>query len=300
MSINMVGPCIIKFGTAEPKAYYLPRILSGEDYWCQGYSEPEAGSDLASLSMKCVRDGTDFILNGSKIWTTHAHFANRMFCLVRTRFEGKPQTGISFLLFEMDMPGISVEPILSASGEHEVNQVFFENVRIPQTALLGDENKGWTVAKHLLELERGSGSSVGLEVKLDYLKCLCKSFVDIDPALGQRISKAEIELEAIKFTELRVLSDISVGASPGPAAPLLKIQRTEITQKLDELAMNIAGQLTAPKQPEALSPSWNAPAIGPPDMLVIFPSYLNNRAATIYGGSNEIQRNIMAKTVLGL
>ena len=131
MSINMVGPCIIKFGTEDQKSFFLPRILSGEDYWCQGYSEPEAGSDLASLNMKCVPDGDDYILNGSKIWTTHAQFANRMFCLVRTRTDGKPQTGISFLLLEMDTPGITVEPILSASGEHEVNQVFFENVRVP-------------------------------------------------------------------------------------------------------------------------------------------------------------------------
>ena len=166
MGLGMVGPCIIGYGTPEQKAFYLPRLLAGEDYWCQGYSEPQSGSDLASLSLKAVRDGDSYILNGSKIWTTHAHHANRMFCLVRTDSEGKPQQGITFLLLEMDVPGITVDPIITLAGEHELNQVFFDNVRVPVSGRLGEENDGWTVAKYLLEFERSGGSSAGLEAAL--------------------------------------------------------------------------------------------------------------------------------------
>ena len=162
MGLRMVGPCIMRYGTSEQKAHYLPRLLAGEDYWCQGYSEPGAGSDLASLQLSATSDGDDYVLNGSKIWTTHAHWANRMFCLVRTRFEGKPQAGITFLLLDMNSPGLVVKPIITLAGEHEVNQVFFDDVRVPKANRLGEENDGWTVAKFLLEFERGGGSSPGL------------------------------------------------------------------------------------------------------------------------------------------
>jgi alkylation response protein AidB-like acyl-CoA dehydrogenase len=175
MGLRMVGPCIMKYGTPAQKAFFLPRILTGEDYWCQGYSEPGAGSDLASLSTRADSDGDDYVLNGSKIWTTHAHFANRMFCLVRTRFEGKPQAGITFLLLEMDTPGLSVRPIITLAGEHEVNQVFFDNVRAPKSGRLGAENDGWTVAKYLLEFERGGASAPGLKVSLARVRAMAST-----------------------------------------------------------------------------------------------------------------------------
>ncbi len=166
MGLRMVGPCIMGYGTADQKAYYLPRILAGQDYWCQGYSEPGSGSDLASLQMRADSDGDDYVLNGSKIWITQAHHANRMFCLVRTKFDGKPQQGITFLLLEMNTPGITVKPIVTLAGDHEVNQVFFDDVRVPKSGRLGEENRGWTVAKYLLEFERGGGSAPGLKVAL--------------------------------------------------------------------------------------------------------------------------------------
>src|SRR5215472_10778225 len=174
MGLRMVAPAIMRYGTDEQRAHYLPRILSGEDYWCQGYSEPGSGSDLASLQLRAVSDGDDYVLNGSKIWTTHAHFANRMFCLVRTRFEGKPQAGITFLLLNMASPGITVKPIVTLAHEHEVNQVFFDNVRVPREYRLGAENDGWTVAKYLLEFERGGGSAAGLKVSLGRIRELAR------------------------------------------------------------------------------------------------------------------------------
>ncbi|HVK40991.1 MAG TPA: acyl-CoA dehydrogenase family protein, partial [Phenylobacterium sp.] len=170
MGLRMVGPVIMGFGTPEQKAHYLPRILSGEDYWCQGYSEPQAGSDLAALRLRAVRDGDHYVLSGSKLWTTHAHRANRMFCLVRTSAEGKPQAGITFLLLDMATPGVRVRPIITLAGEHEVNEVFFEDVRVPVSGRVGEENKGWTVAKYLLEFERGGGSAPGLQVMLDRVR----------------------------------------------------------------------------------------------------------------------------------
>ena len=302
MGLNMVGPCIIGYGTEEQKAFYLPRILAGEDYWCQGYSEPGSGSDLASLSLKAESDGDDYILNGSKIWTTHAHHANRMFCLVRTSTDGKPQTGITFLLLEMNTPGIKVDPIITLAGEHEVNQVFFDNVRVPKAGRLGKENDGWTVAKYLLEFERSGGSSAGLEVALERIKRLAGTLehpVEKDD-MCQRITQAEIRLEAIKITEQRVMAALSLGQNPGAAASMLKMQRTETMQSIDQLAVAAGGQYVAPFQIEALMPGHNADFVGSEDLLPVMPRYLNNRAASIYGGSNEVQRNIIAKAVLGL
>ena len=300
MGLRMVGPCILGYGTPEQKAHYLPRILSGEDYWCQGYSEPGAGSDLAALQLRAVSDGDDYVLTGTKLWTTHAHFANRMFCLVRTRFEGKPQAGITFLLLDMATPGISVKPIVTLAGDHEVNQVFFDEVRVPKTGRLGGENEGWTVAKYLLEFERGGGSAPGLKVGLDRLGAVASAEGPVDPQVRRRLAEAEIAVAAIDATERRVLSALAAGQKPGPAASMLKTQGTEAMQAIDELALEMAGAYAAVQQPEARAPNSNASAVGPERSLTAMARYLNDRAASIYGGSNEIQRDIIARLVLGL
>jgi alkylation response protein AidB-like acyl-CoA dehydrogenase len=307
MGLKMVGPCIMRFGTPAQKAFYLPRILSGEDYWCQGYSEPGSGSDLASLQLRAEPDGEDYVLNGSKIWTTQAHFANRMFCLVRTRTEGKPQAGISFLLLEMDTPGVSVKPIITLAGDHEVNQVFFDNVRVPMANRLGEENQGWTVAKYLLEFERGGGMAASLKVGLSRLKAMamCETsdaggkLID-DPAFRRGYAEAAVRVEAIEVTEHRVLATLASGGAPGPASSMLKTQATEMIQRLDELAVEACGFYAGYDQIEARKPGANIPAAGPDYALLAMARYLYNRAASIYGGSNEIQRNIMAQLLLGL
>ncbi len=300
MGLGMVGPCIIGYGTPEQKAYYLPRILAGEDYWCQGYSEPQSGSDLASLSLRAERDGDHYVLNGSKIWTTHAHHANRMFCLVRTRTEGKPQEGITFLLLEMETPGITVDPIITLAGEHELNQVFFDDVRVPVSGRLGEENDGWTVAKYLLAFERSGGSSAGLEAALNRLRAHVVCSEECDDRLRARLELAAIQLDSILVTEQRVVASLSAGHPPGPAASMLKVQRTEMMQRIDELAIEAAGPYAAVHEPATWLPDSNLEPVGPADLCVATARYLNNRAGSIYGGSNEVQRNIMAKAVLGL
>jgi acyl-CoA dehydrogenase len=301
MGLKMVGPVIMGYGTPEQKAYYLPRILAGEDYWCQGYSEPGAGSDLAALQLRARVDGDHYVLDGSKIWTTHAHWANRMFCLVRTKADGKPQAGITFLLLEMNTPGISVKPIITLAGEHEVNQVFFDNVRVPVANRIGDENAGWTVAKYLLEFERGGGSAAGLKVNYGRLCELARAEGLLeDPAYRAKLAAAGTALEAIEMTEHRVMTALASGKNPGPASSMLKTQGTEALQRLDELAVEGAGHYAAVDQHEARGPGANLPVIGPDHSLTAMARYLNNRAATIYGGSNEIQRDIMARLVLGL
>jgi len=297
MGLRMVAPAIMRFGSSEQKARYLPRILSGEDYWCQGYSEPGAGSDLASLQMKAVADGDDYVLSGSKIWTTHAHWATHMFCLVRTSTEGKPQAGITFLLVEMDRPGIRVDPILTLAGEHEVNQVFFDEVRTPRADRLGEENQGWTVAKHLLEFERGGGYAAGLEAGLCRLR---EAGAADDPDQRRRLAEAQIAALAIDVTERRVLSALAGGANPGPASSILKAQGSEALQRQDELAVAHLGAWAAVHQPAAREAGSNAALIGPEHGRTTMARYLNNRAASIYGGSNEIQRDIIARLVLGL
>ena len=307
MGLRMVGPCIMRYGNEAQKAHYLPRILSGEDYWCQGYSEPGSGSDLASLQLKAVSDGGDYVLNGSKIWTTHAHWANRMFILVRTKFDGKPQGGITFLLLDMQSPGITVKPIVTLAGEHEVNQVFFDDVRVPKANRLGEENDGWTVAKYLLEFERGGGSGAGLKISLGRIRELAaketgddgERLID-DPSFAGRLAAAAVAVEAIEMTEHRVMSALSSGKNPGPASSMLKMQGTEAMQRLDELAIEAIGVYAAVDQHEARLPGSNVAPIGPPDGLLAMARYLNNRAASIYGGSNEIQRDIIARLVLGL
>ncbi|MBV9331055.1 MAG: acyl-CoA dehydrogenase family protein [Alphaproteobacteria bacterium] len=307
MGLRMVAPAIMRFGTEAQKEHYLPRILSGEDYWCQGYSEPEAGSDLASLKLRAGIESDHYVLEGAKIWTTHAHWASHMFCLVRTRFEGKPQAGITFLLLDMTSPGIRVRPILTLAGEHEVNEVVFDRVQVPKSNRLGEENDGWSVAKYLLEFERGGGSAAGLKVSLMRLRSLAATergdeapALIEDPVFARKLAEAEVLIEAIEMTEHRVISAIAAGNNPGPASSLLKMQGTEAIQRLDEIAVEAAGVYALVDQPAARTPDTNTAAIGPSHSLCVMPRYLNNRAASIYGGSNEIQRNIIAKLVLGL
>ena len=307
MGLRMCGPMLMKFGTREQKDFYLPRILSGDDYWCQGYSEPGSGSDLASLQCKAVRDGDHYVINGTKIWTTHAHFANRMFCLVRTDNSGKPQEGITFLLIDMDSAGIKVEPIITLSGDHEVNQVFFDDVRVPVKNLVGKENDGWTVAKYLLEFERGGSAAPGLEVGIQKVRALASkeqtgtgSNLMEDSNFAAKLSALEIDIQALEFTEHRILSAMNAGQNPGPASSMLKTKATELRQQVDEIAVEAIQYYAAPDQMSARQTGSNVAPIGPAEALTAVPAYLNNRAGSIYGGSNEVQRNIMAKLVLGL
>ncbi|MBI1186032.1 MAG: acyl-CoA dehydrogenase [Alphaproteobacteria bacterium] len=299
MGLQMCGPVIMRFGTPAQKDFFLPRILSGEHYWCQGYSEPGSGSDLASLQLKAVRDGDDYVLDGTKIWTTHAHFANWMFVLARTRSEGKPQAGISFLLVDMATPGLSVTPIISTSGDHEVNQVFFDGVRVPAANLVGAENDGWTVAKYLLEFERGGAYAARLEGALSKVRrTAVEEGMTDDPAFMRRLADLDIDIAGVGATERRIISALSAGANPGAASSMLKTRGTETMQRITELALEAAGVYAAPDYAPArrAHTNWRP---GPDHAVPAAARYLNARASTIYGGSSEIQRNILAKT-LGL
>lgn len=307
MSLGMCGPMLIGCGSKAQQEQYLPRILSGEDYWCQGYSEPGSGSDLASLKLKATSDGDHYRLNGSKIWTSHAHYANKMFLLVRTNDQGKPQEGITFLLLDMATPGIRVEPILFASGTHEVNQVFFDDVRVPKVNVVGEENKGWQVAKYLLEFERGgSTGNAARKVGLARLRTLAgmipqgESTLADDTDFIRKLDETAVQLEAIQFTEFRMMAALSKGQRPGPESSVLKALSAEMQQQLTELAVEAMGQYSAVHQPEARTVGSNVSTVGPEDGVVAFSRYFNLRASSIAGGSNEVQRNIMAKLVLGL
>jgi acyl-CoA dehydrogenase len=301
MGLGMCGPMLIGHGTDQQRAHYLPRILSGEDYWCQGYSEPGAGSDLAALALRAHRDGDHYVLNGTKIWTTHAHHANRMFLLARTRTDGKPQQGITFLLLDMHSPGIRVEPIVFVSGEHEVNQVFFDDVRVPVTNRVGAENNGWTVAKYLLEFERGGGGSARMQVAMTRLKRLAARIgIDTDAAFRRKLDETAVKLEAIQYTEFRIMAALAQGQAPGPESSILKNLGADMTQRISELAVEALGGYGAVHQPGARTVASNQRVIGPIEGVVTVPNYLNFRAASIAGGSNEVQKNIVAKLVLGL
>ncbi len=300
MGLRMVGPCLMHYGTDEQKRTLLPRILSGEDYWCQGYSEPGSGSDLASLRTRADPDGDDYIINGSKIWTTHAHFANRMFGLVRTRFEGKPQAGITFLLIDMKAPGVAVQPIVTLAGEHELNAVFFDNVRVPKANRVGQENDGWTVAKYLLEFERGGQYAPGLKVRLQRLREIAKRSLEPNEGAWSSLAALEMAVSAMEVTEHRVMTALASGGNPGPMSSMLKTQGTETMQRIEELAVEIGGSYAAVEQPHARAPGSNAPPIGPDGNVEAISRYLNGRAASIYGGSNEVQRSVMARLILGL
>lgn len=285
MGLKMVAPVIMHYGSPEQKAMLLPRILSGEDRWCQGYSEPGSGSDLASLKLRAVRDGDHYVLNGSKIWTTHAHFANRMFCLVRTSTEGRPQTGITFLLLEMNTPGITVSPIHTLAGEHEFNQVFFDDVRVPVSGRLGEENDGWTVAKHLLTFERSGRYAPGLAAFLDMVREAAQATGWLEhEGNRERLAREAIAVDALRAIELAGLE----GGGPADAVrpSMLKVLGTETSQRIDLLALEIAA-------------GWEGPVEDAPDAIAIaMPKYLNNRAASIYAGSNEIQRDLIARVVV--
>ena len=307
MGLRMVGPVIMKFGTDEQKNYYLPRICSGDDTWCQGYSEPGSGSDLASLQTRAIVDGDDYVVNGTKIWTTGAQFADRMFCLVRTSTEGKKQEGISFILIDMDTPGITIEPIITMAGDHEVNQVFFDDVRVPITNRVGDENAGWTVAKYLLEFERGGAAyATTLAAALEKLRAIAESesqnggrLID-DPTFAAKLAALEVKQRAAQATEHRIMSDIAQRGRPGPASSMMKLVGSETNQGMSELAVEATQYYAAAFQPEARVPGNNVMPIGPAKSVPVMPKYLNYRAATIYAGSSEVQRNIISKLVLGL
>ncbi len=302
---RMCGPVLMKFGNAAQKSFYLPRILSGEDYWCQGYSEPGSGSDLASLQTKAVRDGDHYVVNGTKIWTTHAHFANRMFCLVRTAQTGKNQEGITFILIDMKTPGLKVMPIITLAGDHEVNQVFFDNVRVPVENRVGEEGQGWTIAKYLLEFERGGAYAGALQAKLKSVREAAAIERNDGVRLGddaefaRKLAEIDIDITGLMVTEHRVMSQLASGQNPGPSSSLLKARGTETAQRLSELGTEAIAFYIAPFEPEARKQGSNVTPVAPMHGLTFMPQYLNTRAATIYGGSSEVQRNIMAKLILG-
>ena len=302
LGLLMLAPVIMAFGSEQQKKELLPKILAGEHYWCQGYSEPGAGSDLASLQLKAESEGDHYIVNGSKIWTTHAHVADHIFCLVRTDGSGKPQQGISFLLVDMDSPGVTVEPILTMAGDHEVNQVFFDDVRVPKDNRIGEENKGWSYAKYLLEFERGGGfSAPRIQHELDRLRALVAENAriiegfDADGDIARRMARIEIDLKALEITELRILSAVSGGGNPGPESSILKHNTVRLEQAINELSVDVLGYRGFP-----MDPMDNGDPTRPDFTSSVVPRYLNNRAASIFGGSQEVQRNIIAKMVLGL
>jgi alkylation response protein AidB-like acyl-CoA dehydrogenase len=309
MSLTMCGPVIMRYGTPEQQAFFLPRILSGEHYWCQGYSEPQSGSDLASLRCRAERVGDHYLINGQKLWTTHAHYANWIFMLVRTGQEGPPQAGISFIVLPMDSPGVTVRPILSMSGEHEVNEVFFDNVQVPAANLIGEENKGWSVAKFLLVNERGGGSAATyLKSNLRQLRRVLAStdggFRDAlkRPGFRRRLAEVEIDILAIECAECAAIQALSRGeaALDDTTASIQKLKTSETLQKISELAIEAIGQYAMVDQRPALFGEPPASTVGPDRALTPVATYLNMRAFTIFGGSSEVQRNILARTALRL
>ena len=305
--VSMVAPVIYTFGNEEQKARYLPKILSGEEWWCQGYSEPGAGSDLASLKTTAVRDGDHYVVNGQKTWTTLAQFADWGFFLVRTDPDAaKPQEGISFLLIDMKTPGIEVRPIITIDGGHEVNETWLTDVRVPVENLIGEENKGWTYAKFLLAHERSGIAGVARSKRgIEKLRTIASTEVlngqpvISDDDFARKVTQLEIDLTALEFTELRTLARESAGQGPGPESSILKIKGTEIQQRLTELTLEAVGHYAAPDV-RGLAEGSNEYPIGPDYAHHSAPNYFNMRKTSIYGGSNEIQRNIIAKMILGL
>ena len=298
----MVAPVIMAFGTPEQQQRFLPGIASGEVWWSQGYSEPGSGSDLASVKCKAERQGDFYVVNGQKTWTTLGQYGEWIFCLVRTSNEGKPQTGISFLLIDMTSPGVSVRPIRLLDGESEVNEVWFDNVKVPVNNLIGDENKGWTYAKHLLSHERTNIADVNRSKReLERLKRIAKAEgVYDDPRFRDEIAKLEVDVVALEMLVLRVLSAEKSGKNSLDIAGLLKIRGSEIQQRYSELMMLAAGPFSLPFIEEAMEAGWqgNFPG-GEVANASLASSYFNLRKTTIYGGSNEIQRNIVSQFVLG-
>ncbi len=305
--LQMVAPVIMAFGTTEQKERYLPRILSSQDWWCQGYSESGSGSDLASLKTRATRDGDHYVVQGAKTWTTYAQHADLMFCLVRTDDSGKKQEGISFLLIDMRAPGVTVRPITTIDGGQEINEVFLDEVRVPAENLVGKEGQGWTIAKFLLGHERVGIAAVGRSKKqlLRLRKIAAMELLDDRPLIEdggfrEKIAAVEIDLLALESVVLKVLADETSGKAPGPESSLLKIKGTEIQQAITELLFEAIGNFAQPYIPEALQEGWNEAPVGPDYAMAIAPKYFNWRKASIYGGTNEIQKNIIAKMVLGL
>ncbi|MEM6681794.1 MAG: acyl-CoA dehydrogenase family protein [Pseudomonadota bacterium] len=310
LGLKLVAPVIYTYGTPEQKAEFLPKILTAEHYWCQGYSEPGSGSDLASLKTKAVRDGDDYVINGTKIWTTHAHFSNWIFCLVKTDTECKPQKGISFVLIPMDAPGIDVKPIITMAGDHEVNQVFLDDVRVPIANRVGEEGQGWEIAKFLLENERGgSCHSPAILADLEKLRMQAAqqpsgfngAALTDDAGFNEQVARIELDAQALEISELRILAELAQGRRPGPQTSMIKTIASELRQKVDHLRVNAFGY--DGMQLEYSRPLYgNARPIpmGPEDAQIAMPSYLNGRAWSIFGGTSEVQRTIIAKTVLGL
>lgn len=297
----MLAPVLIKFGRPDQKEYYLPRIAAGEDHWAQGYSEPGAGSDLASLKTKAESDGDDYIVNGQKIWTTQAHKSNRIFALVRTSNEGKRQEGITFLLIDLDSPGITVRPIVGNGGDHEFNEVFFDNVRVPKSNRVGEENKGWDCAKYLLEFERGGSLAAG-RVRAQYTRLVTqiKARCPNDPDIAARMAELGTDLDAMEMIDISVLSALQSGTNPGAISSLVKLRWSQVRQQIAELAMDAIGE--AALKWIAERPLYETLQL-PPDeeeLLTQTPRYLNYRAYTIFGGSTEIQTTILSKSLLGL
>ena len=307
---KMVAPVIMAFGTEEQKEKYLPDILSSKTWWCQGYSEPGSGSDLASLSTKAEDKGDHYLVNGSKTWTTMAQFADMIFCLVRTSNEEIRQKGISFLLIDMHSPGIKVQPIVTLDkapdGHQEINTVFFEDVKVPKDNLIGEEGKGWTYAKYLLEFERGNGYSASLYSSFKKIVNVAKiqtSFNEAlieDPSFVEKLARVEVQINVMEATELRILGSLSAGQNVGPESSLLKTRGTEIGQLITELAVEAVDYYALPFNNPGPGVGHNEPPIGSNFANASAPRYFNYRKASIYAGSNEIQRNIMAKLVLGL
>ena len=303
--VNMVAPVIMAFGSAAQQAYYLPRILSCEHWWCQGYSEPGAGSDLAAVATTAVRDGDHYVVNGQKTWTTLAQFADMIFCLVRTDPGVRKQEGISFLLIDMHAPGVSVRPIVMLDEDHEINEVFFDNVRVPLANLVGRENQGWTYAKYLLGHERTGIAAVGRSKReLEFLKSYAarqrKNGASLlaDPLFAAKVARVEIDLLALETTVLRVL--VRADRAPGPEASVLKVAGTEIQQALTELMLEAAGPAALPFDPHYLAGKAPHSRSGDDDAAPLASYYFNFRKTSIYGGSNEIQRNIISQMMLGL
>jgi alkylation response protein AidB-like acyl-CoA dehydrogenase len=299
--LKMVGPVIYAFGSEEQKKRFLPDILSSKVWWCQGYSEPSSGSDLASLTTRAVRDGDHYVVNGIKAWTTLGQYADWIFCLVRTDPNAKKQQGISFLLIDMKSPGVSVHPVITMEGDWEVNETHFEDVRVPVENLIGQENQGWTYAKYLLTHERTNVANIGnlkrtlRRLRREAAKVKVGDSVLLEtPAFARKVAEIEIQITALEFTVLRVLSKVQRGGAPGAESSLLKVRGTELQQAMTELLLEAAGYegfAYVPEHGQPINSKWTARAAA---------NYFNYRKVTIYGGSSEVQKNIMTKAVLGL
>jgi len=307
LGLKLLAPVLCEYGTPAQQQLYLPKILSGEHYWCQGFSEAGAGSDLANLRTAAVRDGEAYVLNGAKLWTTHAHFADHIFCLARTDGTVKAQRGISFFLVDMRQPGVRVRPIRTLAGDHEVNEVFLDNVRVPAADLVGAEGQGWSIAKFLLENERG-GSCHAPRLLADIARLRNDAarepagdgtVVLDDPLFAAQLSRLELEAQALEITELRNLEQMGLGQRPGPQSSIVKLVASDLRRHVDALAVNMFGYAGA--QLETRRPMYGADGPAPingKSAQVAMPRYLNSQAWAIFGGSNEIQRTIIAKTVL--